>query len=148
MGETLVDGFKGFIDFLDAIKGFLLLLVGLGSSYMAIRKVIRRPLDELTAKIESLRTETRASNAAQDAKLTEIENKIARMENVDIEMWRDRLQEAHNHYVNEKKWCPPAEKQRILRLYTAYIESHHNHLIQTYREDIESLTEIPPENAQ
>ena len=42
MGETLVDGFKGFIDFLDAIKGFLLLLVGIGSSYMAIRKVIRK----------------------------------------------------------------------------------------------------------
>lgn len=60
-----------------------------------------------------------------------------------VEYVHDRLQTLHEKYCNELGWVSASEKRRVIEWYEAYCARGHNHLAQSYAEDIIKLPEKP-----
>lgn len=61
---------------------------------------------------------------------------------------RDRIIQAHNHYVEERGWCPISVKQSIALMYKAYHALGGNGLVtQMYEALMELPTTEPKERA-
>ena len=77
-----------------------------------------------------------------EQKLLNVENKIDIITSRDALLWKDRLVEAHTNAI-QKGWCSPAEKERIVQLYDAYIGQGLNSLHKAYKKEIIALPEQP-----
>lgn len=60
-----------------------------------------------------------------------------------VEYVHDRLQTLHEKYCNELGWVSASEKRRVIEWYESYCARGHNHLAQSYAEDIIKLPEKP-----
>ena len=58
----------------------------------------------------------------------------------------DRLQQAHDYYVNKAGWCSASDKQRLIEMHKRYRGQGRNHLADHNEQDILSLPENPRYN--
>jgi len=58
------------------------------------------------------------------------------------DMLGDRLMQAYEYFI-QRGWATPAEKDRFIRMHQRYAARGHNHLIQSYEEDLLDLPNHP-----
>lgn len=125
------------ISWLGYLKDILTYLVAIGTAVAAIRAFIMKPLKK-QAELDKLQTERLNSLCLKLDALTE------KVDKNQAEFCWDRLESMHSKYCDELKWCPAAEKERIIKWYTEYKAKGLDHLADTYIDDLSKLPEHPP----
>lgn len=119
---------------ITAILGILALLIG---PVRKARKARKDKREKAAAEEQAFRAELLGSITSMHGKLDEMTDDVA-------ELQRDRLCQAHDHYM-QLGWCPPAKKKELCDWHQKYTSRGHNHLIAHYEQDILELPEHPAE---
>lgn len=108
-------------EILKILSDNLALIVGIGTSLIALYGWVAKPIRNLIAK-----------DKAQEESIASMEWYI--------------LQQSHDNYI-KKGWCTPAEKESLILMHRQYRAKGRNHLSESYERDILALPEHPPEAA-
>ena len=103
--------------FLKIASDNLALIVGIGTSLVAIYNWVAKPLKKMAER-----------DRAQDSDISML-------------LW-DRLSQAHAYYMT-RGWASAQEKERLIAMHKAYQDRGRNHLTETYEKDILALPEKP-----
>lgn len=120
-----MDWWNAVVKFAGDMKDVWWLITGVVAVILAVRKWIMRPLLEIHNKINEM-----------DKKLDSLDEDTA-------DIIGDRLQESHDFYVYQQKWCPSSEKARLEDMVHKYHRKGRNHLSDRYLEEIIILPEHP-----
>ena len=114
------------LTFLEKAKDFLLLVVEVGSAVFCIYKWLIKPMKKL------------------------IEDMLLKMQSLEEDvgdLYSDRLQQAHDFYVYQQKWCSPADKQRLVDMHKKHRAKGRNHLGEHNEEEILNLPDFPADES-
>lgn len=112
---------------LDELKQLLLAIVEIGGALGVLYGWIVKPIKAI-----------KEQNEQQSVDIKQLTDDVAYLQG-------DRLNQAHEHYIN-KGWCTGSKKRELERWYKAYKKAGHNHLADSYIDDIMNLPEDPPAN--
>lgn len=74
--------------------------------------------------------------------LAEIKSDVKSLTDDVAELQGDRLMQAHATFM-QQGWCPASRKKMLCEWHDSYTAKGHNHLVETYINDIKNLPEKP-----
>lgn len=122
----------GFIQFLKDFKEIIWFIGIVATVIPAIHKWTLKPLNEIRTSIKEL-----------DKKMHSMNEKLSSLDEDTADIIGNRLQESHDFYCYQQKWCTSTEKQRLEDMVHKYHRKGRNHLSDRYLEDIIALPEHP-----
>ena len=122
----------GFIQFLKDFKEIIWFIGIVATVIPTIHKWTLKPLNEIRTSIKEL-----------DNKMHSMNEKLSSLDEDTADIIGNRLQESHDFYCYQQKWCTSAEKQRLEDMVHKYHRKGRNHLSDRYLEDIIALPEHP-----
>ena len=133
-GQTLEVAVQGVAEhFYDILK----IIVGIGTALGAIYGWVVKP-------IRKMQDEQNKINEQVTKELSEINSKLAMVQEDVADTLGDRLAQAYRHFMRQG-WCSHEEKEFFVRLHQSYSSKGHNHLADTYEADLLRLPESPEE---
>lgn len=111
-------------------------VVGIGGGLAVIWGWIAKPLRDVKKEVASFEKEMKSQ-------MMDLRENMQNLQGTTDFMLGDRLAQAHTYWT-KKRYCPPADKERLVEMHKVYSQRGLNHLYESYEEDILDLPDVEP----